>query len=83
MGLVARNLAEGHAEGEENFFLFVGRFPGRLVQAFPDRHVHLFENFRHALEEQLEWLRNAGFRNVDTYYKNLMFAVYGGNRPDF
>ena len=35
------------------------------------------------IEEQLEWLRNAGFRNVDTYYKNLMFAVYGGNRPDF
>ena len=35
------------------------------------------------VEEQLEWLRNAGFRNVDTYYKNLMFAVYGGNRPDF
>jgi tRNA (cmo5U34)-methyltransferase len=34
-------------------------------------------------EELLEWLRNAGFRNVDTYYKNLMFAVLGGYRPDF
>ena len=43
----------------------------------------MFEDHESEIEEQLEWIRNAGFRNVDTYYKNLMFAVYGGYRPDY
>jgi len=30
------------------------------------------------LEDQLEWLREAGFRDVDCAYKNLIFAVYSG-----
>jgi tRNA (cmo5U34)-methyltransferase len=32
------------------------------------------------LENQLEWLREAGFRDIDCAYKNLIFAVYGGVR---
>src|ERR1700719_950492 len=28
------------------------------------------------LEDQLEWLRAAGFRDIDCAYKNLVFAVY-------
>jgi len=32
------------------------------------------------LEDQLEWLREAGFRDIDCAYKNLIFAVYGGVR---
>ena len=30
------------------------------------------------LEDQLEWLRAAGFRDIDCAYKNLIFAVYCG-----
>ena len=30
------------------------------------------------LEDQLEALRETGFRNVDCYYKNGLFAVFGG-----
>jgi tRNA (cmo5U34)-methyltransferase len=33
------------------------------------------------LDDQLRWLREAGFSDVDCYYKYLMFAVYGGRRP--
>jgi tRNA (cmo5U34)-methyltransferase len=32
------------------------------------------------LDDQLRWLREAGFADVDCYYKYLMFAVYGGRR---
>ncbi len=32
------------------------------------------------LDDQLLWLREAGFADVDCYYKYLMFAVYGGRR---
>jgi tRNA (cmo5U34)-methyltransferase len=32
------------------------------------------------LEDQLEWLAEAGFRDIDCAYKNLIFAVYGGVR---
>lgn len=31
-----------------------------------------------ALEDQLEALRETGFRDVDCYYKNGIFAVFGG-----
>lgn len=34
------------------------------------------------LNEHLEWLRNSGFLDVDVHYKNGMFAVLGGHRPD-
>lgn len=30
------------------------------------------------LEDQLEWPREAGFRDIDCAYKNLIFAVYRG-----
>ena len=33
--------------------------------------------------DQHEWLRNAGFHDVDIYYKNQMFAVFGGQKPDY
>ena len=32
------------------------------------------------LEEQLDWLSDAGFREVVCTYKNLMFAVYAGTK---
>ena len=44
---------------------------------------HMSEDHDAEAEEQIEWIRNAGFRNADIYYKNQMFAVIGGRRPDF
>lgn len=32
------------------------------------------------LEDQLRWLREAGFRDVDCYFKDHMFAVFAGFR---
>lgn len=34
------------------------------------------------LDDQLRWLRECGFRDVDCYYKWLHFAVFGGRRPE-
>jgi tRNA (cmo5U34)-methyltransferase len=33
------------------------------------------------LDIQLRWLEAAGFKNVDCWYKNFSFAVFGGSRP--
>jgi tRNA (cmo5U34)-methyltransferase len=33
------------------------------------------------LEDQLRWLRAAGFVDVDCWYKNYRFAVYSGRKP--
>jgi tRNA (cmo5U34)-methyltransferase len=33
------------------------------------------------MEQQLTWMRDAGFVNVDCWYKNYRFAVYSGERP--
>jgi len=33
------------------------------------------------LEPQLQWLRDAGFANVDVFWKRLDWAIYGGSRP--
>jgi tRNA (cmo5U34)-methyltransferase len=33
------------------------------------------------LDDQLAWLREADFVHVDCFYRNLMFAVFGGRRP--
>lgn len=33
------------------------------------------------LNTQLSWLEKAGFQDVDCWYKNFSFAVFGGYRP--
>jgi tRNA (cmo5U34)-methyltransferase len=33
------------------------------------------------LEDQLRWLRDAGFADVDCAFKSWRFAVYSGRRP--
>jgi tRNA (cmo5U34)-methyltransferase len=33
------------------------------------------------LDIQLRWLEAAGFQDVDCWYKNFSFAVFGGHRP--
>jgi tRNA (cmo5U34)-methyltransferase len=33
------------------------------------------------LDQQLEYLRSAGFQGIDVYYKRLDYVIYGGCRP--
>jgi len=33
-----------------------------------------------SLSEQLQWLKEAGFQDVDCYYKYFNFAVYSGKK---
>jgi tRNA (cmo5U34)-methyltransferase len=33
------------------------------------------------LDAQLSWLESAGLQDVDCWYKNFSFAVFGGHRP--
>lgn len=33
------------------------------------------------LDEQLNWLEAEGFQDVDCWYKNYSFAVFGGHKP--
>jgi len=35
------------------------------------------------LDIQLRWLEAAGFQDVDCWYKNFSFAVFGGHRPTY
>jgi tRNA (cmo5U34)-methyltransferase len=52
-------------------------------------HLSPQEEARHAnhvrymlpLAPQLEWLREAGFHKVDTYWKRLDYVIYGGAKP--
>jgi tRNA (cmo5U34)-methyltransferase len=52
-------------------------------------HMSAQEEARHAnhvrymlpLAPQLEWLREAGFQKVDTYWKRLDYVIYGGEKP--
>ena len=34
-----------------------------------------------SIEDQLRWLRDAGYVHVDCYWKNFGFAIFGGMRP--
>lgn len=34
------------------------------------------------LEDQLSWLRDAGFRDVGCFFQHYMFAVFGGFKPE-
>ena len=46
-------------------------------QARWDNHVR----FIVPLDQQLEYLRAAGFRGIDVYWKRLESVIYGGYRP--
>ena len=49
--------------------------PEDIIKRYKDP---LSMNKRDTLEDQLEALRETGFRDVDCYYKNGIFAVFGG-----
>ena len=48
-----------------------------LEQARHENHVR----YMIPLEPQLSWLREAGFINVDVFWKRLDWAIYGGSKP--
>ena len=39
---------------------------------------HLKEDFPSTVEDQMSWLRSAGFSDVGCYWKYLNFAIFGG-----
>ncbi len=51
--------------------------PERVISQFKDPASM---NRPDTLEAQLDALRDAGFRDVDCYYKNGIFAVFGGRK---
>ena len=48
-----------------------------------DALCRMQEDRQDTLEEQLAWLRELGFEQVDCAYKNYRFAVYGGRKPAY
>lgn len=40
-----------------------------------------FDRVHSALEDQLKWLRGAGFKNVNCFWKSDRRAVFGGFKP--
>lgn len=48
-----------------------------LEQARYENHIR----YMIPLAPQLEWLREAGFLNVDVFWKRLDWVIYGGQRP--
>jgi len=51
----------------------------RSHQELARYHNHV--RFMTTLESQLGWLRQAGFRGVDVFWKRLDYVIYGGYKP--
>ena len=49
----------------------------------PEQQAHWENHVRHIipLDQQLEYLRAAGFGGIDVYWKRLEYVIYGGYRP--
>jgi tRNA (cmo5U34)-methyltransferase len=54
---------------------------GATEQQIADSLYRQREDRRTPLEQQLAWLRDTGFADVDCWYKSSSFAVFGGTRP--
>jgi hypothetical protein len=50
-----------------------------LEQARHENHVR----YMIPLEPQLKWLREAGFVDIDVFWKRLDWVIYGGRKPGF
>jgi len=42
---------------------------------------YLEEDIPATLDQQLDWLKEAGFEDVDCYWRYLNFAIFGGRKP--
>jgi tRNA (cmo5U34)-methyltransferase len=54
---------------------------GATDQQIADSLFRQQEDRRTPIAPQLAWLRDAGFRNVDCWYKHSSFAILTGTRP--
>lgn len=52
--------------------------PGDVIGRYTDPAS---QNRPDTLDDQIDALRSVGFENVDCYYKNGIFAIFGGQRP--
>ena len=50
----------------------------------PEQHARWENHVRYIipLDQQLEYLRAAGFQGIDVYWKKLENVIYGGYRPE-
>jgi len=39
------------------------------------------EDFPASVEDQIEWLKEAGFTDVGCHWRYMNFAIFGGRRP--
>ena len=55
----------------------------RRMHRTPEQQAHWENHVRHIipLDQQLEYLRAAGFGGIDVYWKRLEYVIYGGYRP--
>ena len=55
----------------------------RRLHRTPQEHARYENHVRYIipLDQQLEYLRSAGFRGIDVYWKQLDYVIYGGCRP--
>src|SRR5260221_2393457 len=55
----------------------------RRLHRTPQEHARYENHVRYIipLDQQLEYLRSAGFRGIDVYWKQLDYVIYGGWRP--
>ena len=57
------------------------RMLGASDEEIIEAEARLLNDNRTPALEHLQWMVNAGFRDVDVFYKNLMYSVHGGRRP--
>jgi len=57
------------------------REKGVTDEALASALERMKEDKMSTLSDQLDWLRNAGFSEVNCWYKNYCFAVYSGIKP--
>ena len=57
--------------------------PHKRTHRTPDEQARYENHVRYMipLAPQLEWLREAGFANVDVFWKRLDWVIYGGSKP--
>jgi len=55
--------------------------PGEDLSSTPEDARRKPENRYETLEDQLEWLRQSGFVEVECHYRSGLFGAYSGRRP--
>jgi tRNA (cmo5U34)-methyltransferase len=57
--------------------------PAKRAHRTPREHARYENHVRYMipLEPQLEWLREAGFEQIDVFWKRLDWVIYGGRNP--